>query len=170
MRLFIAINLSQEMKNHLKNIQDSLQKKGIQGNYTPVENLHLTLAFIGDYPDPDPIMDVLQRIDLEPFQIELDGYGNFDDLWWAGIRPSEELIEIVTALRRVLAQEDIPYDRKEFTPHITFVRRAVIPEGFPTLFIKPVTMTVDHVSLMRSERGKTHMIYTEIGMIEKRVL
>lgn len=165
MRLFIAINLSKEMKNNLKKIQDSLRSKGIQGRYTPEENLHLTLVFIGNYPDPDAILDIMEQIDFEPFRIKLEGYGNFDDLCWAGIQSSEELAKIVRALRRILAQDDIPFDRKRFIPHITLVRKTVFPERFPSLSFEPVTMMVDRISLMRSDRGKNQMIYTEIGHI-----
>lgn len=163
MRLFIAINFSQEMKNSLKKIQDSLRKKGIRGNYTSVENLHLTLVFIGNYPDPNHIINVIKQINYEPLRLELDGYGNFKDLWWVGVKPSQELTRIVTDLRKLLTQEGIPYDDKKFTPHITLVRKTVFPEGLSLLSLKPASMIVDHISLMRSDRGKNHMIYTEIG-------
>ena len=52
MRLFIAVVLSDEMKDALISIQNTMYDKGIRGNYTTEENMHLTLAFIGDYPNP----------------------------------------------------------------------------------------------------------------------
>lgn len=166
MRLFIAINLTPEIKQILKNAQDSWRAYGIQGNYTPEENMHITLAFIRDYPDPDHILDVIETIQTEPFYMTIDGFGNFGDLWWAGVQASQGLNKTASGLRRVLSQNQIPYDRKGFTPHITLVRKAVFPNAIPALAIKPVTMTVDHISLMRSDRGKNQMIYTEIGSIE----
>ena len=48
MRLFYAILLSEEMKQALVGAQDFLRAQGIQGNYTRRENLHLTLAFLGE--------------------------------------------------------------------------------------------------------------------------
>ena len=53
MRLFIAINLNETMKQTLLDIQNAMRGCGIEGNYTPEENMHLTLAFIGEYEDPD---------------------------------------------------------------------------------------------------------------------
>ena len=47
MRLFVAIPLPDEMKTSLVGLMHALKKAGVKGNYVPVQNLHLTLAFIG---------------------------------------------------------------------------------------------------------------------------
>ena len=62
MRLFLAFALSGAMRNALQEVQDDLRRAGVRGNYTPPENLHLTLAFIGEYPAPEPVMDALQNL------------------------------------------------------------------------------------------------------------
>ena len=49
MRLFIAIQLSDEMKKALVACMHDLKKQGVEGNYVPAQNLHMTLAFIGEY-------------------------------------------------------------------------------------------------------------------------
>ena len=55
MRLFIAIRLSDEMKKALINCMHDLKKQGVEGNYAPAQNLHMTLAFIGEYDDPESV-------------------------------------------------------------------------------------------------------------------
>lgn len=155
MRLFIAICLTGEMRAALRDIQAQMRAQRVSGNYTPPENMHLTLAFIGDYPDPDDV----PLPALEPFTLSLDGFGNFGSLWWAGIRPCEALRRYVQNLRHALDAQGIPFDRKRFSPHITLVRQA---EGRPAVTVPQVEMAVDHVSLMRSDRGRHGMIYTEI--------
>ena len=55
MRLFIAVNLSPEMKNALTDAQRMMYDRGVRGRFTPEENLHLTLAFIGEYPSADAV-------------------------------------------------------------------------------------------------------------------
>ena len=43
MRLFIAIQLSDEMKKALVACMHDLKKQGVEGNYVPAQNLHMTL-------------------------------------------------------------------------------------------------------------------------------
>lgn len=164
MRLFVAINLSEEMKDALCSAQDRMYDRGVRGNYIPVENMHLTLAFIGEYPDAEPILDALSTVPFSSFDITLDGIGCFGDLWWAGIKESAALSSVVRRVRRTLAENEIPFDRKRFSPHVTLIRKA--SGRMPGIQIRPVSMSVSAVSLMRSDRGRNGMIYTELGAIE----
>ena len=166
MRLFIALQLNSEMKKALIDLQDRMQRLGVRGNFTKPENLHLTLAFIGEYPDPEDVIDVLETIRVQPFQISLEGIGSFGNLWWAGLSGSDELKNLAKRLRRGLAEAGIPYDRKKFSPHITLVRKPLTRSGTipEEILQEPLRgkMTVEHISLMRSDRGKHGMIYTEL--------
>ena len=161
MRLFIAINLDDNFKSALTSMQDDLRSQHVGGNYSPIENLHITLAFIGEYPDPDDVMDALAGIDFEPFDITLDGFGNFGDLFWAGLAKTEVLSSLVKKSRHALADAGIPYDRKKFTPHITLLRKARYNK-FPELKTRKTSMKVTSVSLMRSDFGKNGVRYTEV--------
>ena len=166
MRLFISINLNDEMKDALIDIQETMRVYGIHGNETVPDNMHLTLAFIGEYDDPDHVKRVVDSIEIRPFEIRLNGIGAFRDLWWAGIENSAPLMAVSRRLRRALAEADIPFDRKKFSPHITIIRRAggrlsAVPEEEIAAHSGGV-MTVDHISLMRSDRGRHGMIYTEL--------
>lgn len=55
MRLFIAIQLDPQMKEELTDLQLYMKRLGVRGNYSHEENLHLTLAFIGEYSAPDAV-------------------------------------------------------------------------------------------------------------------
>lgn len=166
MRLFIAINLNEEMKDALMDAQDAMRTYGVRGRETPPENMHLTLAFIGDYDDPALVKEVIDGIEIRPFGISLSGIGAFGDLWWAGVADSAPLLAVSRRLRRGLAEAGIPFDRKKFSPHITLMRRAkgVLSEeaAAEIAAMEGASMTVDHISLMRSDRGKHGMIYTEL--------
>ncbi len=166
MRLFIALRLSPGMEKAVAELQDSLYRQGVRGNFPPPENLHVTLAFIGEYPDPDAVLDAMETVDFAPFPLELSGVGRFGDLWWAGLAESPALADTVRRLRKALAEAGIPFDRKKFSPHITLGRKLRFPDenripGPP----RKVGMTVDKLSLMESVRGKNGMIYTEIGFV-----
>ena len=168
MRIFIAIEFNREILDELKKIQDCWRGLGVKGNFTPFENLHLTLAFIGEYKDADYVSETLEAVSFEPFNIELDGIGNFDDLYFAGIAKNEALANVVKRIRRTLANANIPYDRKRFSPHITLVRQAEF-NGKPEKLTKQTPkgeMKVKSISLFSSTRGKNGMIYTAIGCLE----
>ena len=77
MRLFIAIDFDKNMRKALKMIQEDMRSFGLQGRFSPIENLHLTLAFVGEYSDPDDILDIMDQIPFEPTEISLDGLGRF---------------------------------------------------------------------------------------------
>ena len=166
MRLFIAINLSDAMKDALTAAQDEMYGKGFRGNFTPAENMHLTLAFIGEYPDKDQVMDALSSVSFSAFTLSLSGMGCFRDLWWAGMDESAPLTAVVRRIRHALAGHDIPFDRKRFSPHITLLRKTV--GTMPGIQIPKISMPVERISLMRSDRGKHGMIYTEVGEITKK--
>jgi len=163
MRLFIAIQLTEGIKNAIDETQARIRQRGVAGNYTPSENLHLTLAFIGEYSDPDRVLEIITGMPFEPFEMTIQGIGSFGDLWWVGVEASQAMNDYVRRLRYALAEACIPFDRKRFSPHITILRRASLdlhkqgiqaPEG--------ISMIADHASLMRSDRGRSGMIYTEI--------
>jgi 2'-5' RNA ligase len=109
------------------------------------------------------VHDIIEHIPIEPFELTLNGMGAFGDLWWIGLEPSGELQGYVRQLRHMMAEAVIPFDRKRFSPHITILRRASI--DIMKVGMQPVgraKMVVDHASLMRSDRGRSGMIYTEI--------
>ena len=163
MRLFIAIRLSDEIRSSIAGMQARMRQRDVRGNYTPKENLHLTLAFIGEYSDPDRVLEIISGLPFAPFELALNGMGSFGDLWWVGLEESQALKDYVRRLRHALAEAGIPYDRKRFSPHITLLRRA--SRDLAVLGIQPperVAMVADHASLMRSDRGKSGMIYTEL--------
>ena len=152
------------MKDALTDAQRIMYDCDVRGNFTSEENLHLTLAFIGEYPNTETVMDAISGVKFTPFELVLDGVGRFDDLWWAGLQDSAALVAVVRRVRRALAENEIPFDRKRFSPHITLIRKA--SRDAAGIAIAPETMTVRTISLMSSKRGRNGMIYTEVGTIE----
>ena len=165
MRIFIALQFEEAFRQALLDVQSALKNCGIKGNYTKPENLHLTLAFIGEYGNPQNILDALDDIEFASFELSLNGIGRFETILWAGLSTSEQLNQNVKRIRRALAEQEIPFDRKKFMPHITLVRQYYLTKGteFPEITIPHLSMEVTNFSVMRSERGKNGMIYTEIG-------
>ena len=163
MRLFIAIEIDDRMKDELCMVQKRLKLQGMKGNYTTRENMHLTLAFIGEYSDPDFVSEVMDSVWLDPMKLTLDGFGCFGDLYYIGLKENRELNENVKRIRKALSDNGIPFDRKMFNPHITLARKIEYSKSFPADCPFPAGMEVEYISLMRSDRGKNGMIYTPIS-------
>ncbi len=168
MRLFIAIEFEKEIINTLTELQEEMRSCGVRGRFTPPENLHLTLAFIGEYGNPEEILDIMNRVSFEPFVMKLERLQHFRDMFFASISDSSALTAYVRRLRRNLAEWDIPFDRKKFSPHITLMRKVSFPKGVDgvPIIVPQKEISVERVSLFRSERGKHGMIYTELGAVE----
>ncbi len=167
MRLFIAICFDENMLDALAEIQDDLMTSGVKGNYTRRENLHMTLAFIGEYDDPEQIVEAMQKVPLRTFSIKLCGFRPFKDMFFADIEENENLRDYVKRLRKALLDDEIPFDRKKFLHHVTLVRKAdcTKEKAYLPEFQENESMRVNGISLMKSERGQHGMIYTEIGYV-----
>ncbi len=170
MRLFIAVKFSSEIENTLIKAQNDIRSHGVTGNYTNCSNLHLTLAFIGEYDSPDKVLNAMKLISFKAFLLSLSGKaGAFGDLWWAGLDKSSQLFSLDSQLRKALSDNGIPFDKKPFKPHITLLRRAELPYGkdfdIKACKLPKASMKVDKLSLMLSHRENGRLIYTELGYV-----
>ena len=77
MRLFIAIQFSDDIKKGLISVMHELKKKNVGGNYSPAENLHLTLAFIGETQNAEGVKRAMEAAAFAPFMLSLTELGNF---------------------------------------------------------------------------------------------
>ncbi len=168
MRLFIAILLDENMIDSLTAMQDEIMGMGVSGSYTRPENMHMTLAFIGEYDDPEGIVEIIKKVPFKSFDIKVNGYKPFKDMFFANIEENESLHDFVKRLRHALVENDIPFDRKKFMPHITLARH--VKGGKDMTFTQDYpdeeSMRVRGISLMKSERGKHGQIYTELDYIK----
>ena len=164
MRLFVGIRPSEEFRAALALLQDRLRNAGVTGRYLEPSNLHLTLAFIGKWPED--VTEVLPEAD-PPFSLTLSHLGYFPEakVLWAGVEKSDALERLAGRVRRSLAEAGIPFDPKRFNPHITLVRKPSVPAGviISEIVVPSAVTEVEEVCLFRSDRGKNGMVYTVIG-------
>ena len=161
MRLFIAIQLSDEMKKALVACMHDLKKQGVEGNYVSAQNLHLTLAFIGEYDDPAKVKQVIAGVPLPQFRLSLSEKGNFGNLLWAGVKGNQKLKTYVKDLRDALRAAGIPFDNEKFVPHITLIRKVASKKPYQ-VHLPKAEMIVKKVSLMKSEMKNGKVAYREI--------
>ncbi|MBE6830541.1 MAG: RNA 2',3'-cyclic phosphodiesterase [Ruminococcaceae bacterium] len=170
MRLFIAVNFSEPVKDSLTEWIQKLKDCGVRGNFSRRENLHLTLAFIGETADADKVRQVMDRISAEPFELTVGGLGRFrrngGDICWVGVEKNEVLLSVHNQLCAALRFAGFSIENREFKPHLTLGREMIFPSGFAFRDfagrIAPMTMRVPKISLMKSERINGQLTYTEI--------
>lgn len=132
-RTFIAVELSPGVKHRANELIKKLKPTGADVRWTPPEQMHLTLKFLGDVSRDEiiPLCRICQQVAarFQPFDLGLKGTGAFPHTdhprtLWIGV---EEGLEEIRALQKALedALHDklgFPKERRQFTPHLTVAR------------------------------------------------
>ena len=179
MRLFVAVNLNSAVKKQLLEIQARLRSQCTRGNFTRPENLHLTLAFLGETPE-EKVPSLLKIIDKTindaqtlaialPFEISFTHTGCFShshkELWWVGADENCLGIRGLKAIHGDLINRfldaGISVDKRSFNPHITLGREVKHSQKI-TLNCDEIKVKVDRLSLMKSEHIDGVLTYTEL--------
>ena len=167
MRLFIAINFGDETKNALLALRDELSSRAERGNFTVPDNMHLTLAFLGECNTKQAVAAkaAMDAAGFEPFDAQIVRVGRFgrgddESIWFAGLHESKPLLDLQRNLVRELAASGFVLDRRRFSPHITLGRRVVT--GASPWRIEPFGEIVNRIDLMKSERLNGKLTYTAI--------
>lgn len=163
-RLFIAIRFNEEFKKELVALQDALKARGIQGNFCPYGNLHMTLAFIGESYDLTAIRKAVNEVQFEPFVLTLDKLCSFPTkagVIWCGVKDNTPIIELAKQLREHLAANGVSYKDDCFFPHISLVQH---PSAIVTdINLPEASLRVEKIYIMKSERIDGDLVYSEIN-------
>ena len=108
MRLFVSLLPDEDTIGKLVKIQDKMKKNGIRGRYTDPYNLHMTLLFIGEYGDPDQVMDILEEIPFEPFTLKLSCLMKMRDLYVCAFEENKALETYVKKLHKAFSDHGVP--------------------------------------------------------------
>ena len=167
MRLFVALLLSEEIKNSITAKLHELKKNNVRGNYPPVQNLHVTIAFLGDVKDDSAVKEALQNIKFKPFRLSLADMEISGDTLCVGIKGNQGLNGLAKDVRAALDSAGIECDKKKFTPHITMIRK--MTGNWKTCKAPKGEMMVKRLSLMKSEMKDGKRSYTEIFSVQSGV-
>lgn len=170
MRLFIAIDLSNECKNHIAHSMRELrplwEKKG---SIVPNENFHITLSFLGerDESEVNMIEDAMKEIAASPFSIFLTGeLGHFSrsgrngNTYFLRLEKSSALESLQWNLVEALERRGFRLEKGRYKPHITIARNSFLRDTESSF--SPFKEHVDSICLMKSERVNGKMVYTPV--------
>jgi 2'-5' RNA ligase len=123
-RAFLGIDLPPELRGALQ-VQQFLLP--LPRKAEP-ENLHLTLIFLGECPEPalEAAHEGFQALRAAPFSLTLDGFGLFGKdkprAAWAAVVPSPDLTHLQAKAETIARRAGCPVEARKFVPHITLGR------------------------------------------------
>ncbi len=148
---------------------------------TPVENLHVTLKFLG-HVEAEEIRAVDGAVreavaGVDPFDFDLVGAGAFPhverpNVCWIGVERAEPIVQLAAAVEERMQPLGFPPERRAFSPHLTIARvKARPPERLFELLTENAersfgTVKVDRVVLFESTLDKRGPTYSKIATHE----
>jgi 2'-5' RNA ligase len=132
-RAFIAIDLPPEVLQCLEDVSEQLREKliGAPVRWVPVENIHLTLKFLGDVSELniDMLTDFLQSIvsNGKQFEISVGGLGAYPKphrprVIWVGVEAPPDLMIAQRSVESEISRLGYARERRPFNPHLTLGR------------------------------------------------
>ena len=129
MRLFTAIDISAEVRENLRAFVARL-KPLAKLTWSPVENLHITTKFIGEWPEKrlDEMKHALAKVCAGgAIEISIQGIGWFPDqlrprVFWAGVEASDALRSLAAATDTATTALGVPREYRSYSPHLTLAR------------------------------------------------
>ena len=156
LRLFFALWPAPQTREALASVAEEVARE-TGGRAVAADNLHLTLAFLGERPAElvARVSEVAAGIECAAFSLLLDdvGYWRKAGLAWLGSdAPSSELNALQRELARRIAGSGIELETRPFAAHITLVRR--IGTIVRRRLTSPITWHIDSFALVASELAR----------------
>jgi RNA 2',3'-cyclic 3'-phosphodiesterase len=132
MRFFIALDMPEENRIELQNIQNGLRQVIPEARTTDNNNLHLTIAFVGEQnPDlKDNLISVLGKAAeaMGPFEVTpayIDGFPKLHNphTFWVGVKGDvDKLLILREKVKDGLVRLNLEVDERRFIPHIAIAK------------------------------------------------
>lgn len=172
MRTFISIEIPEEVKKEIEKIQDKLPE--FYGKKTELENLHLTLKFLGevDKEKVEQVREKLREVEFDKFEAEVDSIGVFSEKFvrivWLHLVGCEELQRAINNKLKDLFEPE-----NRFMSHLTIARVKNVNDKkkflnkLNKIKIQPIKFKIKNFNLRKSvltEKGPRYSV------IEKYIL
>ncbi|MFT9599965.1 RNA 2',3'-cyclic phosphodiesterase [Mesobacillus sp.] len=168
---FYALELPRETKEILKGKIRSLQGEMPFKTWVHPQDLHITLAFLGNAPEAkiqaanELIAAALNN--ETSFKMKIDHLGIFGRkdsprIFWAGLEEFKQLNDVRAAVFTACVDSGFTLETRPFSPHITIARKWVGEEAFTpdkleamNPFKEELTFHAERVVLYKTHLGKS---------------
>jgi len=186
MRVFIAVDIDEDIKKNLSELQSQIQQKADikrgDAKWVGHEGMHLTLKFLGEIKD-EQVVEVCTIVKEASarhgsFDLAVESVGSFGGksarvLWVGSGSGSDALTRLQKDIEEQLAMAGWPREQRDFTVHLTLCRIKHPKAGEKLARLADQykshrlgTTWVDSVTVYQSELTPTGPIYTPLGNFE----
>ena len=173
-RAFIAVEFPHSVVKEVSHVQEVLAKWKFTGKITELENLHLTLKFLGEIEERklEEVGKKLKEIKMDKFEVRLKSIGLFSfrgnpRIVWIKVG-GKGIFELQKRSDEVLIELGVKPESR-FMSHMTIARIKYVKdkEGFRKyvegMGLKEVKFTINNFKLKTSELRAIGPIYRDIG-------
>lgn len=178
-RAFIAIDLPDDVRAAIGKAQAQLRRAGVNMSWTKVENLHVTLQFLGDIEE-GTVEGISARLaDVagkhSPFELSVAGAGVFPDerrprVLWVGCEDDGQLRSLAESVQTATQPLGFQPEHRSFSAHLTLGRvKQWKPDAALTRTLDSIknqsfgAMRVDTIHLFQSELHPDGSIYSKLS-------
>lgn len=176
MRLFTAIDLPSPVLLRLERLLSALRREALV-KWSPLDNLHITTKFIGDWPESrlDELSAALGCLTLTaPLTVELRSLGWFPNersprVLYLAVERCPALEELAARTSECLERLGLPKEERPYAPHLTLAR---VKNPVPLTRLKHRVAELEHAtvgaftvyrhSLFRSDPGSNASVYRKL--------
>ena len=174
-RSFIAVDLPDEIRSHLQQIIQSLRNEIPQRTvrWVAVNNVHLTLMFLGDVPAVN-LQQIRENLSSEiplysQCDIQIAGVGAFPStrrprVIWVGVEYDKALKDIWSGIQRRMNYLGFPRDSRPFAPHLTIGRINRIATHDDIQLISHEIQEKKSVQVGSAQISSVHLYQSELKM------
>ena len=172
-RVFVAIDFPSEVIEEVARIQEVLRNLKFTGKMTELENLHLTLKFIGeiDLEKLEEVKNKLKNIKFDIFDARLENIGTFSfrgnpRIVWIKVK-GKGIFELQKKIDEMMSELGFKLEER-FMGHMTIARIKYVKdkETFKKyageIGLKDTRFKIDEFKLKESELKMMGPIYTDL--------
>ena len=176
-RAFVALELSDEIRNQLTSAQQTLRGCRSRLTFVDTENIHVTVKFLGEVNERDlpEVTAALKKITFIPFPVTAGkvtvNNPRRPHTVWCTIDDAGEGGKVFQLIEDALAPFGFTRETRPFTPHATIAR---VKSSDPSLFSALATLdkidygscTIRGMTLKKSTLLPTGPVYEDLQVLE----
>jgi 2'-5' RNA ligase len=128
MRLFVGLPIPNEIRHRIGEYIDLQRHYAPRARWVSQESLHVTLKFIGQFPEQrlEQLKQALSSLSGQAFEVTFEDVGFFTPrsprVFWIGVHGGHELAALAKAVDEETTALGVAREERNYSPHLTLAR------------------------------------------------